>query len=89
MAPHHVNNEELGRRGQELYDETIRAKVEGREDGKIVAIDVETGDYEIDEHVLPAVHRIRARHPDAAVFTTRVGYNGVYEFGGCSRRVKR
>src|SRR5439155_25191428 len=89
MSHPQLSNEELARRGQEIYERQIREKLEQGSVGKIVAIDVETGDYEIDDDVLAAAHRVQARHPGAGIFTTRIGYNGVYGFGGGPRRVKR
>jgi hypothetical protein len=83
------SNEELARRGQQLYEQQIRDKVEKGNEGKILAIDVGTGDYEMDDDVLAAAHRLLARHPGSAIFTMRIGYNGVYGFGGGPRRVKR
>lgn len=41
--------EEIVRRGEEFYEQTIRHQVETEENiGKIVSIDIETGDYAID-----------------------------------------
>jgi hypothetical protein len=89
MAHPQFTNEELARRGQEIYDQQIRPQVEGKYDGKILAIDIETGEYEIDDDVLAAVHRAQAKHPGAPVFTLRIGYDGVYGFGGGPRRTKQ
>jgi hypothetical protein len=41
------SKEELVRRGQGLYASGIRQQVEAGNDGKIVAIDIETGDCEV------------------------------------------
>ncbi len=40
--------EELARRGQELYESGIRQQVEAGNDGKIVAINIETREFEVD-----------------------------------------
>lgn len=37
--------EETARRGDDIYERTIRAQVETTHDGKVVAIDVETSGY--------------------------------------------
>ena len=89
MAQLQITNEELARRGQEIYERQIRPQVEGKYDGKILAIDIETGEYEIDDEVLAAVHRVRAKHPGAPVFTLRIGYDGVHGFGGGPRHIKQ
>lgn len=48
--PHsRFSSEEIARRGRELYEHTLRDLVETEENiGKIISIDIETGDYEID-----------------------------------------
>src|SRR5436309_14375517 len=44
--------EETDRRGDEIYERTIRAQVEATHYGKVVAIDIETGAYAVDELLL-------------------------------------
>jgi hypothetical protein len=79
--------EEIGRRGQELYERAIRPLVETKENvGKQIVIDIETGDYEIDEDGLAASRRLLAKHPGAALFGARIGYNAVYTLGGVLTR---
>lgn len=81
------NLEEIGRRGQQLYEESVRAKVETEENiGKQIVIDIETGDYEIDEDGLAASRRLLARHPGAALYGARIGYDAVYALGGVLTR---
>jgi hypothetical protein len=70
-------------RGEEWYERAIRAQVETDENkGKILVIDVETGDYEIDTDNLAAVHRILDRKPDAALYALRIGYPALGKMGG-------
>lgn len=66
--------EETARRGDELYEREIRARVEAGNQGKIVAIDIETGACAVDETALAATHRLRAQHPDAEIWFVRVGH---------------
>jgi hypothetical protein len=47
--------------------------LEPDEKGKIVAIDVDSTDYEVGTDVLDTAHRLRARRPDAQVYLLRVG----------------
>jgi hypothetical protein len=79
--------EEIGRRGQELYEKSIRPHVETEENiGKQIVIDIETGDYEIDDDGLAASRRLLAKHPGAALYGARIGYNAVYTLGGVLTR---
>ena len=85
-----LSKEEIARRGEELYEHSIRSKVETDFDGDIVAIDVGSGDYEIDSSILPAVDRLRARHPDAEPYIMRIGRDVVYGFNGVTpKRAKQ
>jgi hypothetical protein len=78
------SKEELAQRGQELYESNIQQQVEAENEGKIVAIDVETGDFEVDETVMGATDRLFERQPDAQPWTIRIGYSAVYHFGSQS-----
>ena len=71
-------------------DNSLRAKLETEENtGKTFAIDIETGDYEMDADEINAVHRALAKHPGAALWTLRIGYDAMHSFGGGLRRTKR
>lgn len=77
------SGEEIARRGKELYEKGIRAQVETAENiGKIISINVETGDYEIGDDLVVTSRRLQAKHADAAIWTERIGFNAVYAVGG-------
>ena len=69
-------------RGQALYDEQIRARVEEEHRGKFLILDVNTGDYEIDAEDMIASERLLVRRPEAVLFGVRVGYRAAYRLGG-------
>jgi len=75
------SKEELARRGKELYESQIRQQVEPNHFGKIVAIDIETGAFEVDEDTLVASDRLLERYPDAQTWFIRIGHRGVHRFG--------
>ena len=68
--PHpRFSGEEIARRGEEIYDRAIRERVETEENiGKILSVDIETGDYEMGDDPLVTSRRLQARHPDAAIW---------------------
>jgi hypothetical protein len=68
----------MARRGQELYESQIQQQVETDNDGKIVAIDIETGAFEVADNVLPATNRLFERFPDAQPWVIRIGHRAVY-----------
>jgi hypothetical protein len=78
-----VNDEEITRRGKELYEKSIRAQVETAENiGKIIAINVETGEYEIGDDLVLTSRQLQAKQSDAAIWAGRIGFNAVYAVGG-------
>lgn len=79
--------EVLAQRGQELYESGIRQQVEAGNEGKIVAIDIETGEFEVGKTVMAATDRLFERTPDAQPWTIRIGHRAVYHFG--SRSLKQ
>jgi hypothetical protein len=90
MSHPRFSDEEIARRGKEMYERRIRDKVETEETiGKIIAINIKTGDYEIDDDLLKAAHRLRDRHPDAALWMERIGYDAVYAFSSSLPRSTR
>ncbi len=67
--------------GRAIYNKTIRDKVESTEKGKVVVIDINSGDWEIDSDDATALSRLLKRHPDAFTWAERVGYPAVYDMG--------
>jgi hypothetical protein len=85
--PSHI----ISSRGKEIYETDLRDRVETEENiGKQIVIDIETGEYEIDDSGLQASLRMLKKKPDAALYGARIGYDAVYSFGGTlTRTVKR
>lgn len=75
------SKEEHTRRGSTLYEGQVRPQVEAGYHGKIVAIDVDTGTFEVADDTLTASQRLLARQPDAQIWCVRIGYPAVHRFG--------
>jgi hypothetical protein len=80
------SKDEFARRGDAIYERDIRPHVTAEDTGKFVAIDLNTGAYEIDADELVASDRLCARHPDAQVWLTRVGSRYARRFGAYAQR---
>jgi hypothetical protein len=81
--PHpRFSSAEIGRRGQEIYDQRIRPQVEADNKGRYLVIDIETGDYDLGDDVLELSHRLHAKRPDAALYAMRIGYPATVRMGG-------
>jgi hypothetical protein len=74
--------EEFARRGDELFDRVVRPGLAPVDNGKYVALDIDTGEFEIDADQLAAIHRLHARLPQAQVWLVRVGSPSLRRFGG-------
>lgn len=73
------------RRGDTIYESQLRSIVEKGNEGKFVAIDIETGAYEVDRNELAASDRLLARVPTAQIWLRRIGFRYARHFGSCSR----
>jgi hypothetical protein len=75
------SKEEFARRGNEIYQSQVRHQVEEGNHGKIVAIDIETGAFEVAKDSLTASDQLLARLTDAQIWRVRIGHKGVHRFG--------
>jgi hypothetical protein len=73
---------EFSRRGREIYEREVYPKVGPSEKDSFVAIDIDSGDYEIDRDDFTATERLLARHADAQIWLVRVGQPAAYRIGG-------
>ena len=80
------SKEEFAQRGDEIYESQVRSQVEEGNHGKIVAIDIETGAFEVADTPMVAVDRIYEREPDAQPWVIRIGHRAVFRFGSRSLR---
>ena len=75
--------EEIAAKAGELYANGIQQQVETSENiGKMLTIDVETGEYFIDESGVEGMMFLKAKRPLARLFTIRIGYSAAFGFGG-------
>jgi hypothetical protein len=80
------SKEEFARRGNEMYESHVRPQVETDNHGKIVAIDIETGVFEVADDIVSSSKHLLAKIPDAQTWFVRVGYPAVDHFGARSLR---
>jgi len=78
------SKEEHAQRGIALYEQRVRSQVEAGNYGKVVALDVDTGAFEVAEDTLTACQRMLARLPDAQIWCVRIGHSAVHRFGTSS-----
>ena len=81
MTAAQYSPEETAKRGQAIYERSLRAQLEAQHEGKVVAIDVHTEAYEVADDVLAACEKLLARIPEAEIWVVRVGHPAVYHLG--------
>lgn len=67
---------------REIYQEKIKPLVEPQESGKFIVIDVTSGDYEIDEEIVEAFDRLKARRPESVAGGLRIGHRATFKMPG-------
>lgn len=69
-------------RGEAIYRKKIKPLVYPEMKGQIVVIDVDSGDYEIDDDDASAFETLMTRRPGARIWAERVDYRALYSTGG-------
>jgi hypothetical protein len=75
------SKEEHAQRGKALYEQDVRPQVEVSNYGKVVALDIDSGAFEVADDTLTASQRLLTRNPNAQIWCVRVGYPAVHRFG--------
>ena len=83
MAAHHrrYSKEEFARRGDALLESKVRPNLTPADADKFVAIDIETGEYELDKNEMKAADRLRKRVPDPQIWLVHVTQGFLHRFG--------
>ena len=76
-----VNKADIATTGRAIYHEKILPTLEPEDVNKLVVIDVNSGDYEIDAEDTAALARLLERRPDAYTWLERVGHPAAYHMG--------
>jgi hypothetical protein len=86
VHPESPATSELAGKAHQLY-ERLRDEVETPDNiGKFIVMEVDSGDYEIDEQGIESSHRLQSRYPGVALYALRIGYKTAVSFcGGLER----
>lgn len=83
------SKEEFARRGDEIFGRVVAPHVEGEDEMKFVAIDIETEDFEVGADEIAVSDRLLARNPGGQIWLRRVGFRYAHRFGGGFRSASR
>jgi hypothetical protein len=73
---------EFARRGDALVQAKVRPNLTPADEDKFVAIDIETGEYELDKNEMKAADRLRKRVADPQIWLVHVNLGYLHRFGG-------
>jgi hypothetical protein len=73
MGHPRYTKEEIAARAKAIYEQQIREKLEPEHSGQYLVIDIETGEYEVDEDSEAVSRRAYEKHPGAPLYGMRVG----------------
>ncbi len=74
--------EEVSRLGRETYERSVLPLLRSEDMGKFVAVDVDSGAYEVDADDYTATERLMQRRPNARIWLARAGECAAYRIGG-------
>lgn len=70
---------EVARLGSETFDTVVQPQLLPGDNGKFVAVDIVTGDYEVDADDYTAISRLRKRNPMAEIWLEMAGQPTAYK----------
>jgi hypothetical protein len=79
------SKEEFARRGEEIFERDVLPHLAADDEGRFVAIDIESGAFEIDADELAASDRLLSLAPRAQIWLRRVGSRHARRFGPRNR----
>lgn len=71
--------EDLARLGSDVFEHSVRPMLRAEDEGKFVAIDIQTGEYEVDDDDYSAVARLRSRNSKAEIWLAKIGQPAAYQ----------
>ena len=75
-----IDKDEIALKGQRIYDQNLREKLEKEHWGEIVTIEVETGDYFLGKRGIEAIKKARGKYPNAVFYSVKIGFPAVHKF---------
>jgi hypothetical protein len=81
-----IDKEAFAARAKGIYNRKYRWQLEATERGKVVAVEVESGEIFVARTALEAGMKARQKFPDRVFYFIRVGYPAVHSLKGTGRR---
>ncbi len=88
MGHKRYSTDEIVARGKNIYETQLKQILEPNYIGKFLVIDIETGEYEIDEDDMSAALKSYNKKPNAVHFEMQIGYAASGTLGNAFTGVK-
>ena len=72
----------FAKEGKRIYRQKYAKKLEPTERGKIIAIEIESGDSFIGDSTVEAILKAKGKYPNRIFYLMRVGYDAVHSSKG-------
>ena len=69
-----IDGRHITEEGERIYHEKLKPLLEPQYKGKVVAIEVDSGDYFLGDRVIDAWQKAKAKHPGKIFHFVHVGY---------------
>jgi len=73
-----IDTDFLVEKGEKIYNDVLKKKLESTYKGKIVAIEPDSGDYFVDNSTVGAIEKAQKKYPDKTFYLVRIGYPAVH-----------
>lgn len=80
-----TSTEELIQKGEKLYEEKLKDKLEKKYLGKFVAIEVDSSEFFIGDTLQQALEKAKKQFPDKIFHSIKIGSPGVFTSSGIYR----
>lgn len=85
---HDAAGDELVVKGQQVYDQRLKATLEPHYAGSFVAIEPDSGRYFLGDTGIAALRSARSEIPGKLFYLVRIGHRAAYNIGGYGSRTR-
>ena len=76
------DKQEFAKEGKRIYRQKYAKKLEPTERGRIIAIEIESGDSFIGDSTVEAILKAKEKYPNRIFYLMRIGYDAVHSSKG-------
>jgi hypothetical protein len=73
MATNQYTPEQVTKLGEDIYFSKLQSKLEPKENGKYIVLDVESEKYFVNEDLMVAINEAQAKFPESLFYIASIG----------------